>query len=179
MDDIRVELYDHSLKPIAEEKTTSSVAEWTESRMRELLDSVENSARAPDPEVNNQALRQFRVDSFSERLYRAVALGDSADMIKVMCELTNGELRDVMSIVVKALEERGLESIAVRVDEFDRIVLFDEQRNKGFAVAPSGSYQRVSRFYDGSYRYGIELLLDQSLKTLVDAIFREIKLQIA
>ena len=177
MDDVRVELLDHCFKPATTEQTAPSVAEWTEARMRELLESVENFVR--DPGVDNQALRQFRVNKFSERLYRAVELGDSADMIGAMCELTNSELRDAMSIVVAALEERGLKSIAVRVDEFDRIVLFDERRNKGFAIAPSGSYQRVSRFYDGSYRYGIELLLDRSLKSLVDAIFREIKLQIA
>lgn len=176
MDDVKVELYDHSLKT---EINSPSVAEWTEARMRELLDSVEIIAGTVDPEKNSQSLRQDRVERCSERLYRAVALGDSADMIKVMGELTNSELREVMLIVVAALEERGLTSIAVRVDDFDRIVLFDEKRNKGFAVAPSGSYQRVSRFYDGSYRYGIELWLDQSLKTLVDAIFFEIKLQIA
>lgn len=177
MDDDRVELLDHSIESIEAEQTAQSVAEWTESRMRELLDSVENLMR--DQAVDNQALRQFRVDTFSERLYRAVELGDSADMIGAMCELTNSELRDAMSIVVTVLKGRGLKSIAVRVDEFDRIVLFDERRNKGFAIAPSGSYQRVSRFYDGSFRYGIELLLDRSLKTFVDAIFREINLQIA
>lgn len=153
-----------------------SVAEWTEAQMRELLESVENFTISP---VSTEMEKERRIHRCAERLYSAVSMGDSAEMIRVMCDLSNAELRDVVAIVVTALETRGLKSIAVRVDDFDRIVLFDEERNKGFAVAPSGSYQRVSRFYDGSYRYGIELLLDAALKTSVDAIFREIKAQIA
>ncbi|MDZ4834676.1 MAG: hypothetical protein SGJ27_12930 [Candidatus Melainabacteria bacterium] len=172
--DETLELCPADATPVAaSEAVLPTVAEWTEAQMRTLLgESLERASS------ENGAARRFRINKFAERLHADVSVGDSADMIRVMCDLTNSELREVVTLVVKVLQSQGLKSVAFRVDDFDRIVLFDEARNKGFAIAPSGSYQRVSKFYDGSYRYGIELLLDQSLKTFIDAIFREIKLQI-
>lgn len=163
-------------------------AESTESMMRELLSEsltqmVRRSMAAPrvTPAVQKKEAqrKEYRIQNSMERLYKAVSDGDSEDIIRLMCDLTPLELREVVSAAEQRLRENGLSSVDVKVDDFDRIVLFDEEKNKGFAMAPSGSYQRVARFYDGSYRYGIELLLDESLKKFTDSVFHRIRLQLA
>ncbi len=166
----------------------SGVGEWTETMLRDLLSQTLNQRiqhlldRGLEPEtpaVDLVAAREARVRTSTHLLYDAVTDGDSEAMIDVMCDLTPAELRDVVSGAECSLRLRGLTSVDVRVDDFDRIVLFDNEINNGVALAPSGSYQRVSQFYDGSYRYGIEFVLDESSKESVDCLFSKIKMQIA
>jgi hypothetical protein len=153
---------------------------WTESMMRELLAEVPQGTLAElllEAKTKDAYCRN-KIRNSTERLYSAVSTGSTADIIDLMCDLSAQDLRVVVSSTEHELRLHGLSSVDVRVDDFDRIVLFDEQNNRGFAMAPSGSYQRVSRFYDGSYRYGIELLLDDSMFESVDAVFQTIKGQL-
>lgn len=116
-----------------------------------------------------------RLRQSADRLCEAVKERDSEGMIGVMCDLTPFELRDVVCGARTILDREGLNGVELRVDDFDRIVLFDSEKNKGVAMAPSGAYQRVSRFYDGSYRYGIELLLDESLQNSLNTLFDKMR----
>jgi len=156
--------------------------EWTEARMRELLsESLGQSVLKSIDEHRAQSAQrsQSRVRESREKLYWAVIRADSAEIVRIMCELTPRELEEVVPEVSKTLKQEGLSSVDVRCDDFHRVVLFDEEKGRGVAMAPSGSYQRVSKFYDGSYRYGIELLLDDdSMKESVEALFAKIRGQI-
>src|SRR5581483_7400922 len=97
---------------------------------------------------------------------------DSEGMINIMCELTPSELRAVVSDTCLLLIQDRTGDVELRVDDYDRVVLFDGQANQGVAMAASGAYQRFSRFYDGSFRYGIELLFNAALKSSLDSLFR-------
>ncbi len=166
----------------------AGAGEWTEAMLRDLLSQTLNqrirhllgSGTGQDRSaVDFQAAREARVRTSTHLLFDAVRDGDSEAMISVMCDLTPAELRDAVSGAEHDLRSKGLTTVDVRLDEYGRIVLFDKEKNNGVALAPSGSYQRVSQFYDGSFRYGIEFLLDESSKESVDSLFSKIKMQIA
>jgi hypothetical protein len=118
------------------------------------------------------------LETATERLYQAILSRRTEELIDLLCDLPSKDLRAVVSDVANTFLQNGLRSVDVRVDDFDRIVLFDQDNNRGFAVAASGSYQRVSRFYDSSYRYGLEVWLDDSMFETVEVVFDAIREQL-
>jgi hypothetical protein len=205
MDDLKVELGELCFAPDSSTELTVAFdpaagpplkeGAWTEAMMRDLLsESLSQLIRTSMTEAETRTAQQevadsrkdrepavpyeVRIENAVQRLYKAVSDGNSAEIIRLMCDLTPLELHAVVPTASEYLRRDGLNTVDVRIDDFDRIVLFHEEKNRGVAMAPSGSYQRVSRFYDGSYRYGIELLLDDSMFDSVEAVFQEIRVQL-
>lgn len=177
MDDVNVDDLELCCAPCLD-LLSPGEGEWTEARMRDLLNqSLVNSIKK-SIKTRSKGKSEYRLRAAADRLGRAVMAADSDAIIELMCDLTPLELEEVVAQTRLNLRREGLRSVDVRLDDFFRIVLFDDQKGRGVAMAPSGSYQRVSRFYDGSYRYGIEMLLDEHMKDTLDALFAEIKSQV-
>ncbi len=158
----------------------SGTGMWTEAMMRELLAEVPRGSFEDLLREANQkeSERSIKLEAATERLYQAILSRRTEELIDLLCDLPSKDLRAVVSDVANTFQQNGLRSVDVRVDDFDRIVLFDQDKNRGFAVAASGSYQRVSRFYDSSYRYGLEVWLDDSMFETVEVVFDAIREQL-
>jgi len=186
MDDFRVESNDLSFAPAPVDNKNTGDGKLSESLLRDLLSESLNQLVKSSLKGENRpgmlsegetAARIFRVNNCKIRIQQAVNDGDSEEIIRIMGDLTPGELFDVVQDASQYLRSQGLSTIDFRLDPFDRIVVFDEQKNKGIAMAATGAYQRVCRFYDGSYRYGIELTFDCAVEETVDALFQQIYTQ--
>jgi hypothetical protein len=181
MDNLKVDLSESSFASNGNLGSADSGAgRWTEAMMRELLAEVPKGSFEELLREANQreSERSVWLEAATERLYQVILSRRTGELVDLLCDLPSKDLRDVVARAAGTFQRNGLRSVDIRVDDFDRIVLFDQDKNRGFAIAASGSYQRVSRFYDSSYRYGLEVWLDDSMFETVEAVFDAISEQL-
>ncbi|MBX9692150.1 MAG: hypothetical protein K2Z81_07185 [Cyanobacteria bacterium] len=98
------------------------------------------------------------------RFHQAIGDANGESIVDLMNDLSTEDFSELVSSTDQKLQSGGQEDIHMSVDPFDRLVFFDDNTNKGFAIEASGMCQRVSRFYDDSLRYGAKIPIDETTR---------------
>ena len=134
------------------------------------ISTTENNTESFAPVLNQYERGDSSSALNGARLRQAIESADGNAIVRLMNDVSTVELFHLVKEADERMKTHGVTSLSLSLDDFDRVVLYDRNDNKGVAIDGAGLYQRVSQFYDDSFRYGPKSELNERTQQSLDVL---------